>query len=104
MCYRRQITILEGSALQVAQFTAELGQYPEAIGIYEDVARRCVDNNLLKYSAKGYLLNAGICHLCGKLLHLLLLWTYRQYADEELRASLMQSHSECICIIRSCQA
>lgn len=53
--------------LQVAQFSAELGQYGEAIGIYEDVAKRCVDNNLLKYSAKGYLLNAGICHLCGEL-------------------------------------
>jgi hypothetical protein len=52
---------------QVAQFSAELGQYAEAIGIYEDVAKRCVDNNLLKYSAKGYLLNAGICHLCGEL-------------------------------------
>ena len=56
-----------GSWLQVAQFSAELGQYGEAIGIYEDVAKRCVDNNLLKYSAKGYLLNAGICHLCGEL-------------------------------------
>ena len=55
------------ACMQVAQFTAEFGQYPEAIGIYEDVARRCVDNNLLKYSAKGYLLNAGICHLCGKM-------------------------------------
>jgi len=51
----------------VAQFSAELGQYGEAISIYEDVAKRCVDNNLLKYSAKGYLLNAGICHLCGEL-------------------------------------
>jgi len=56
-----------GFRLQVAQFSAELGQYGEAIGIYEDVAKRCVDNNLLKYSAKGYLLNAGICHLCGEL-------------------------------------
>ena len=52
--------------LQVAQFSSELGKYTEAIAIYEDVAKRCVDNNLLKYSAKGYLLNAGICHLCGK--------------------------------------
>jgi alpha-soluble NSF attachment protein len=51
--------------LKVAQFSAELGQYGEAISIYEDVAKRCVDNNLLKYSAKGYLLNAGICHLCA---------------------------------------
>jgi hypothetical protein len=32
--------------------------------IYVDVARTCVDNNLLKFSAKGYLLQAGICALC----------------------------------------
>ena len=51
--------------VQVAEFSAELGSYAAAIGIYEDVARRSVENNLLKYSAKGYLLNAGICHLCG---------------------------------------
>jgi hypothetical protein len=32
--------------------------------IYVDVARACTENNLLKYSAKGYLLQAGICALC----------------------------------------
>lgn len=29
-----------------------------------DVARACTENNLLKFSAKGYLLQAGICALC----------------------------------------
>ena len=52
--------------LQVATFSSELGQYGEAIQIFEDVASRSVENNLLKYSAKGYLLSAGICHLCSK--------------------------------------
>jgi hypothetical protein len=51
---------------QVAQFSAELENYQPAIQIYEDVARLCMDNNLLKYSTKGYLLNAGICRLCGE--------------------------------------
>lgn len=51
--------------LKVAQFSAELNKYPEAVDIYEDIAKGCVDNNLLKYSAKGYLLNAGICRLCS---------------------------------------
>ncbi|PSC74185.1 Alpha-soluble NSF attachment 2 [Micractinium conductrix] len=51
--------------LKIAQFAAELERYPQAIGIYESVARGCVDNNLLKYSAKGHLLNAGICQLCS---------------------------------------
>jgi hypothetical protein len=32
--------------------------------IYVDVARACTENNLLKFSAKGYLLQAGICALC----------------------------------------
>jgi alpha-soluble NSF attachment protein len=35
--------------LKIAQFAAELERYPQAIKIYEDVARTCVDNNLLKY-------------------------------------------------------
>ena len=51
--------------MQVAQFSAELERYQPAIAIYEDVARTSMDNNLLKYSAKGYLLCAGICRLCG---------------------------------------
>lgn len=51
--------------MQVAQFSAELERYQPAIQVYEDVARTSMDNNLLKYSAKGYLLCAGICRLCG---------------------------------------
>jgi len=49
--------------LKVAHICAEQEKYPEAIAIFEDVARSSVDSNLLKYSAKGYLLNAGVCHL-----------------------------------------
>ena len=55
---------------QVAQFSAEQERYVPAIEIYEDVAIRSMDNNLLKFSAKGYLLNAGICRLCGESQHL----------------------------------
>ncbi|BBN05580.1 alpha-soluble NSF attachment protein [Marchantia polymorpha subsp. ruderalis] len=51
--------------LKVAEYAAELEQYPKAIEIYEVVARQSLDSNLLKYSVKGYLLNAGLCHLCG---------------------------------------
>ncbi|EFN53423.1 hypothetical protein CHLNCDRAFT_53692 [Chlorella variabilis] len=51
--------------LKIAQYAAELERYPQAVAIYEDVARACVENNLLKYSAKGHLLNAGICLLCS---------------------------------------
>ncbi|KAF5207758.1 Alpha-soluble nsf attachment protein, partial [Thalictrum thalictroides] len=38
--------------------------YPKAIEIYEEIARQSLNNNLLKYSVKGYLLNAGLCQLC----------------------------------------
>ncbi|CAD5196709.1 unnamed protein product [Musa acuminata subsp. burmannicoides] len=49
---------------KVAQFAAQLEQYPKAIEIYEAIARHSINNNLLKYGVKGILLNAGICQLC----------------------------------------
>eukprot|EP00252_Welwitschia_mirabilis_P012235 TRINITY_DN2717_c0_g2_i1.p1 TRINITY_DN2717_c0_g2~~TRINITY_DN2717_c0_g2_i1.p1 ORF type:complete len:290 (-),score=86.14 TRINITY_DN2717_c0_g2_i1:364-1233(-) len=51
--------------LKVAQLAAQLEQYPKAIQIYEEVARQSINNNLLRYSVKGYLLNAGLCHVCN---------------------------------------
>ncbi|KAI3961909.1 hypothetical protein MKW98_022114 [Papaver atlanticum] len=50
--------------LKVAEFAAQQEQYPKAIEIYEEIARQSLNNNLLKYSVKGYLLNAGLCQLC----------------------------------------
>ncbi len=52
--------------LKIAQYSAELERFPVAIEIYENIAKNQVDNNLLKYSAKGNLLNAGLCRLNGK--------------------------------------
>ncbi|PIN19705.1 Protein required for fusion of vesicles in vesicular transport, alpha-SNAP [Handroanthus impetiginosus] len=49
---------------KVAQFSAQLGKYQKAIQIYEEIARYSLNNNLLKYGARGHLLNAGICQLC----------------------------------------
>ncbi|GAB2272109.1 hypothetical protein Dimus_006928 [Dionaea muscipula] len=49
---------------KVAQFSAQLEQYPKAIEIFEEIARHSVNNNLLKYGVRGFLLNAGICQLC----------------------------------------
>ncbi|KAL5720877.1 hypothetical protein ACHQM5_013506 [Ranunculus cassubicifolius] len=50
--------------LKVAQLSAELNDYKTAVDIYEDIGRQSLNNNLLKYSVKGYLLNAGLCQLC----------------------------------------
>ncbi|KAF9593610.1 hypothetical protein IFM89_024261 [Coptis chinensis] len=49
---------------KVAQLAAQLEQYAKAVEIYEEIARHSLNNNLLKYSVKGYLLNAGLCQLC----------------------------------------
>ncbi|KAI3474260.1 hypothetical protein Pfo_029048 [Paulownia fortunei] len=49
---------------KVAQFSAQLGSTKKAIEIYEEIARHSLNNNLLKYGARGHLLNAGICQLC----------------------------------------
>ncbi|KAK4489318.1 hypothetical protein RD792_005122 [Penstemon davidsonii] len=49
---------------KIAQFAAQIEQYPKAIEIYEEIARHSLNNNLLKYGVKGHLLNAGICQLC----------------------------------------
>ena len=38
--------------------------YKRAVEIYEEAAKAATENNLLKFSARGYLLNAGICYLC----------------------------------------
>ncbi|KMZ58533.1 Alpha-soluble NSF attachment protein [Zostera marina] len=49
---------------KIAQMAAELEQYPKAVEIFEGIARQNINNNLLKYSVKGILLNAGLCQLC----------------------------------------
>ncbi|KAF9617922.1 hypothetical protein IFM89_039203 [Coptis chinensis] len=48
---------------KVAQLTAELEQYAKAVKIYEETARRSLNNNLLKDSVKECLLNACLCQL-----------------------------------------
>ena len=37
--------------------------YYKSIEIYEKVAQQSINNNLMKYSVKDYLLKAGVCHL-----------------------------------------
>ncbi|KAL4239077.1 hypothetical protein ACF0H5_003780 [Mactra antiquata] len=51
-------------SLKVAQYAAQLERYEQAIEIYEEVAISCMDNSLLKYSAKDHFFRAATCHLC----------------------------------------
>ena len=44
--------------LRVAAIAGQLERYDMAIETFEDCAKHAAENNLLKYSAKGYLLNA----------------------------------------------
>jgi len=50
--------------LKVAEMSAKLEKYERAIGIYETVAKKSLDNNLLKWSAKDYFFRGLLCHLC----------------------------------------
>lgn len=50
--------------LKVAQYAAQLEQYPKAVQIYEQVATSSMDNQLLRYSAKDHFFRAALCHMC----------------------------------------
>ena len=49
--------------LRVAGLCAGAGEYVRAIEIYEQVAMASLDESLLKFSVKNYLLLGGICRL-----------------------------------------
>ncbi|KAL6855165.1 vesicular-fusion protein S17 [Amphichorda felina] len=49
--------------LKVADMSALEENYYKSIEIFEKVAQQSINNNLMKYSVKDYLLKAGICHL-----------------------------------------
>lgn len=66
--------------LNVARYSAQLEQYQKAIDIYEQVASSCIDNNLLKYSAKEYFFRAALCHMCIDLLNAQI--AIRKYEDQ----------------------
>lgn len=55
--------------LKVAQYAAQLEQYEKAIELYEQVASSCMDNTLLKYSAKDHFFRAALCHMCVDLVN-----------------------------------
>lgn len=50
----------------MADLAALDSEYAKAIENYEKVAQHSVNNNLMKYSVKDFLLKAGICHLACK--------------------------------------
>ncbi|OWF43827.1 alpha-soluble NSF attachment protein-like [Mizuhopecten yessoensis] len=55
--------------VKVAHYAAQLEQYEKAIEIYEQIGTSCMDNQLLKYSAKDYFFKAAMCHMCVDVLN-----------------------------------
>lgn len=49
--------------LKVADLAALESDYYKSITNYERIGRQSINNNLMKWSVKDYLLKAGICHL-----------------------------------------
>ncbi|CAD6205747.1 unnamed protein product [Miscanthus lutarioriparius] len=49
---------------KIAEIYAQLEKYQKATELFEEIARKSINNNLLKYGIRGILLNAGICQLC----------------------------------------
>jgi len=51
--------------LKLADVSALEGDYLKATSNYERIAKSAINNNLMKWSVKEYLLKAGICHLAN---------------------------------------
>jgi alpha-soluble NSF attachment protein len=49
--------------LKVATFAAQLEKYDVAVERFEQVATASLENNLTKYSAKQYFMQAALCHM-----------------------------------------
>ena len=48
---------------KVAQYSATLDKYNEAVQVFERLGTECLDSNLLKFNAKRHFLHAGFCTL-----------------------------------------
>jgi len=52
------------SLAQLSTHTAIIFRHQKETELFEEIARKSINNNLLKYSVRGILLKAGICQLC----------------------------------------
>lgn len=68
------ITSANRCLLNVARYAAQLEQYQKAIDIYEQVGKSCIENTLLKYSAKEHFFRAALCHMCVDQLNAQVSW------------------------------
>jgi len=54
-----------GKVAELCSAALDPPDFVRASAIYDDLGRRCLDSNLLKFNAKGYFLQAAMCHLGG---------------------------------------
>ena len=54
-----------GCLEKVAQICAGSGECGRAAQIFEDIARFCLGNKLLKFNARAHMLKCLVCHLAG---------------------------------------
>ena len=62
----KQAVTANKNFLKAADLAALEGDYQKAVKYYEQVAKSSIDNNLMRFSVKDYLLKAGICHMASK--------------------------------------
>lgn len=86
--------------LKAAEHTAMIENFENAIKIYEELALRVLDSNLLKYSAEDHYFRAALCHLCVDFLnaHHAMLRYYDEYpAFKDCRkAKLLEALINCV--------
>ncbi|KAJ1919421.1 vesicular-fusion protein S17 [Mycoemilia scoparia] len=51
--------------INVASLAGDLGEFQQAIDVFESIAQESVNDNLTKWSVKDYLFKAGLCHLAS---------------------------------------
>jgi alpha-soluble NSF attachment protein len=54
-----------GKVAELCSAALDPPDFLRASGIYNDLGRRCLDSNLLKFNAKGHFLQAVFCHLAS---------------------------------------
>lgn len=54
-----------GKIAELCSAALDPPDYGRASKIYDDLGRRCLSSNLLKFNAKGYFLQAILCHLAN---------------------------------------
>jgi len=54
-----------GKIAELCSASLDPPDYGRASKIYDDLGRRCLSSNLLKFNAKGYFLQAILCHLAN---------------------------------------